>query len=66
MAIHIPGTFADKILDFHKKLDFTRMLPPGFGVLNPIRETTGVLELMEQFYKKYYNDRNTRRFIIGN
>lgn len=59
------NTFADKILDFHANLAFQESLPPGFGVLNPMKETDGVLELMTRFYKKYYNDNKIRKFIIG-
>ena len=58
-------TFADKILDFHKELRYEDPLPPGFGVLNPMQETPGVLRLMEQFYHKFYADHHRRRFIVG-
>jgi len=58
-------TFADKVLDFHRALHYNEELPPGFGVLNPIQETAGVPGIMERFYKKYYNDNKTRKFIIG-
>lgn len=58
-------TFADKVLRFHKKLSYTGQLPPGFEVLNPIQDTEGVFDIMSRFYKKYYNDKKSRKFIIG-
>lgn len=61
----VKSTFADKILDFHAGLHYDQPLPAGFGVLNPIQETKGVLELMGRFYRKFYNDHKTRKFIIG-
>jgi uracil-DNA glycosylase len=58
-------SFADRVLQFHRKLKYSAPLPPGFGVLNPMQETPGVLDLMEQFYKKFYEDHQPRKFIVG-
>ena len=58
-------SFADKIMGFHLGLDFTDPLPPGFAVLNPIKDNPAVPAIMRQFYDKYYADRGPRKFIIG-
>lgn len=58
-------TFADKIIDFNRQLTFDLPLPEGFAVLNPFLEGAHVTELMESFYRKFYNDDNERKFLIG-
>ncbi len=59
------NTFAQKVIDFNRHLNYTGPLPPGFHVLNPYVENPETLVVMEQFYYKYYNDCSTRKFIIG-
>lgn len=56
---------ADNIIAFNKGLDYTGELPKGFSVLNPFLENPETMMVMEAFYRKYYNDTNRRRFIIG-
>lgn len=56
---------ADNIIAFNKRLDYTGELPKGFSVLNPFLENPETMMVMEAFYRKYYNDTNRRRFIIG-
>lgn len=56
---------ADNIIAFNKGLDYTGELPKGFSVLNPFLENQETMTVMETFYRKYYNDTNRRRFIIG-
>ena len=58
-------TFADKIMEFHESLDYKDPLPPGFAVLNPIKDNPEVPLIMRQFYDKYYSDLGPRKFIIG-
>lgn len=58
-------TFADKVIDFNRNLDYTGELPEGFQVMNPFRATPETLDVMSRFYRKYYNDTAQRRFIIG-
>lgn len=58
-------TFADKIIAFNKKIHYTGELPPGISVMNPFRENAHALEISSQFYKKYYDDTNTRFLILG-
>lgn len=55
---------AEKILSFQKKLDLTIKLPKGVEVLNPYREKTAY-KLCETFYRRFYNDQNSRTIILG-
>ncbi|MCR8558394.1 DUF4918 family protein [Mucilaginibacter sp. BJC16-A38] len=58
-------TFAEKVIQFNKQLDFTGTLPPGINILNPFKENPQANIIMEQFYSKYYNDDNKRHLIVG-
>ncbi|MEO9210301.1 MAG: uracil-DNA glycosylase family protein [Ginsengibacter sp.] len=58
-------TFADKIIAFNKKIHYKGDLPSGISVMNPFRENAHALEISSQFYKKYYNDINSRHIILG-
>ncbi len=57
-------TFADCVLEFNKSLKLPRNLPAGIAVLNPYHDRTS-FSLCEQFYRKYYNDFEERRLIVG-
>ncbi|WP_256006927.1 SMUG2 DNA glycosylase family protein [Pedobacter deserti] len=56
---------ADKIIAFNRNLQYTGSLPDGFQVLNPYMDNPETISVMQQFYEKYYNDKEKRRFIIG-
>ncbi len=58
-------TFADKIITFNKQLHYSGKLPENFQVLNPYLSNPETLKVMEEFYRKYYNDNSKRKFIIG-
>lgn len=58
-------TFADKVISFNNSLQFRGKLPNGYRVLNPFLDNVETLQVMQQFYKKYYSDNHTRKFIIG-
>ncbi|KMQ63455.1 hypothetical protein ACM40_01220 [Chryseobacterium sp. BLS98] len=58
-------TFADKVIEFNKNLQFRGDLPDGFEALNPYLDNPETMKVMGEFYHKYYNDRNRRKFIIG-
>ncbi len=58
-------TFADKVIDFNRNLKYSGKLPDGFQVMNPYLDNPETLDVMQQFYHKYYNDSNQRKFIIG-
>lgn len=58
-------TFADKVIDFNRQLHYSDILPNGFQVLNPYLDNPETMQVMQQFYHKYYNDSKQRKFIIG-
>ena len=58
-------TFADKVIDFNLHIYYSGQLPEGFMVLNPYMDNPETLKVMKQFYHKYYNDSNPRKFILG-
>ncbi len=58
-------TFAKRIINFNRGLDYTGELPPGFQVMNPFLNNPETMEVMSKFYHKYYNDTNQRKFILG-
>jgi hypothetical protein len=59
-------TFADKAIDFARKLEYTGSpLPNGIRIMNPFKENPGVLAITETFYKKFYNDYHQRKLILG-
>jgi hypothetical protein len=58
-------TFADKIISFNQQLTYTGVLPAGFQVINPFLDNPETMEVMQTFYRKYYNDNRKRRFLIG-
>ncbi len=58
-------TFAEKVIDFNRTLHYSGKLPDDFQVLNPYMDNPETLVVMQQFYHKYYNDSNQRKFIIG-
>ncbi|NJN33535.1 MAG: DUF4918 family protein [Saprospiraceae bacterium] len=58
-------TFADKVIDFNKKIHFEGQLPDGIRIMNPFRDTPSVLATSSAFYKKYYDDFEPRHLILG-
>jgi hypothetical protein len=58
-------TFAEKVIQFNKQLDFKGTLPDGINIMNPFKENPQANSLTEQFYGKYYNDNNKRHLIVG-
>jgi len=58
-------TFADKVIDFNRNLAYSGKRPNGFRVLNPYLDNPETVQVMQQFYHKYYNDTKQRKFIIG-
>lgn len=60
--------FAKKVLKFNKDLAKESIkVPEGFKIINPYKE--GQFDTIQKvstlFYKKYYNDDNKRRLILG-
>jgi hypothetical protein len=58
-------TFAEHVIDFNSNLHYTGALPPGIRIMNPFREQPQVMNIMQQFYRKYYSDHHQRRMIMG-
>jgi len=58
-------TFGEKVIDFNRKLHYHGNLPKGFRVLNPYLDNPETMKVMAQFYHKFYNDGDKRKFIIG-
>lgn len=58
-------TFADKVIDFNNQLVFSDPLPSGFRVLNPFFDNPETNQVMETFYRKFYSDNKSRKFLIG-
>ena len=61
----MPKTFGDKVIEFNSNLHYPDKLPTGFQVINPFKENPETLEVSNQFYNKFYNDFNKRKFIVG-
>ena len=59
------NSFGDKVIDFNSNLHYPEKLPPGFKVINPFMDNPETMEVMRQFYHKFYNDSNRRKFIVG-
>jgi Domain of unknown function (DUF4918) len=57
-------TFAENILSFIKGLSFPVKLPNGIEVMIPFEEPA-TMRACKLFYKKFYNDHQQRRMIIG-
>ena len=58
-------TFGEKVIDFNRSLQYSDELPENFRVINPYLDNPETLYVMQQFYQKFYNDSNSRKFIIG-
>jgi hypothetical protein len=58
-------TFAEQVIEFNKNLHYRGKLPDDFMVMNPYLDNPETLDVMKQFYRKYYNDSNRRKFILG-
>ncbi len=58
-------TQAHKILEYHYNLKFNGQLPDNIQLLNPFEEGGEIKNIIETFYKKYYNDFDDRVLIFG-
>ena len=58
-------SFGDKIISFNRQLQYSEALPDGFQVLNPYADNPETMEVMRQFYQKFYADSEKRKFIVG-
>ena len=58
-------TFAEKVINFNRNLNFTGPLPDGIRVMNPFAESEQVREVSSAFYRKFYNDNELRKLVLG-
>lgn len=58
-------TFGEKVIDFNRNLVYSDELPENFRVINPYLDNPETLDVMQKFYQKFYNDGNSRKFIVG-
>jgi len=58
-------TFADKVIEFNRSLEFNDPLPDGISIMNPFKQNDQILPISSAFYRKYYSDHHTRHLILG-
>lgn len=58
-------TFGEKVIALNNDLKCNIKLPKGFKILNPFKNNPETESIQKQFYKRYYNDYNPRKFLIG-
>ena len=58
-------TFARKVIEFNRNLEFKGTLPAGVGIMNPFRENPVVNTLSAEFYTKFFSDDKERKLILG-
>ncbi len=59
-------TLAQKIIQFNKHLTYTGApLLSGIRVMNPFAESAETVNIMEQFYNKFYYDKQERFLVLG-
>lgn len=60
------SSFADRVIDFNRKVEFHGKLPDGIGIMNPFRGGDDyILKVSSEFYRRFYNDNRPRRLILG-
>ena len=60
--------FSEKVFQFDQKLSNVKIdLPDPYKIINPYsgRNKKQVLQMVQIFYQKYFNDNNKRRLILG-
>lgn len=61
----MPASYFDtQILNFINSLNPRFRLPAGIRLLNPYKHDE-IRNLVTEFYKRYYHDRQPRRFLLG-
>ncbi len=58
-------TFARKVIEFYRNLEFKGTLPEGVRIMNPFRENPLVNKLSAEFYTKFFSDHMERKLILG-
>jgi hypothetical protein len=57
-------TFAYNVIEFYDTLTLDAALPKGVSVMNPFQQQK-VRTISGDFFRKFYNDKNARTFILG-
>lgn len=58
--------FADRVIDFNRKVEYRGSLPEGISIMNPFRGGDDYIpDVSSAFYSKFYNDNRQRRLILG-
>lgn len=56
---------ASKIIRFNRGVRYEGDLPEGYQVMNPFGNNPETMTVMEAFYRRFYEDRRSRKFLIG-
>lgn len=57
-------TFGEQVIDFYSQLEVPKSVPDEVGVLHPFRQKD-VMDIVRQFYSKYFSEGKERTFLIG-
>jgi hypothetical protein len=63
--IRLKMTFADKAISFLNELEFGGSLPGNVLIMNPFRENPLIMPVIEEFFRKFYDDSSSRYLILG-
>ena len=58
-------SFAEKVIQFNRETIYSGELPEGISVMNPYLDSREAFNVSSAFYRKYYNDNNARKLILG-
>ena len=58
-------SFAKKVNQFNRELEFSEKLPRDIRVMNPFKDNEEILKVCEAFYGEFYNDTERRKLILG-
>ena len=58
-------SFGDEVIASNLELYYSDELPDGFAVINPYLDNPETIKVMHAFYQKFYNDSDSRKFIVG-
>lgn len=56
---------ASRIIKYYGDLDFTDTLPDKISLLHPFKGNEAIMQIVADFYTKFYNDNNKRHLILG-
>ena len=59
-----PMTFADRVIDFHRKLSPNWKIPRGIELIYPF-DNDETWRVFEEFYRRFFGDVKSRTFLFG-